>query len=84
MVLLKNDFERGLPFTPGKHLVVVGTDVKNIAATMGNYNGNNICPPNADHVGSTTNRGVDTSCLESYWDALNRTNTAAGADYLPS
>ena len=80
MVLLKNDVDRGLPFTPGKRLVVVGTDVENIAATMGNYNGNNICPPHAD---SAFRRSVDTSCLDSYWDALNRTNTAAGACTLP-
>ena len=36
----------GLPFAPGKKLVVVGTDVDDINSFMqpGNYNSNNICP----------------------------------------
>lgn len=75
MVLLKNDPDRGLPFTPGKHLVVVGNDVGNILATMGNYNGNNICPASVD---SERGSGINTDCLKSYWDALNATNAAAG------
>jgi hypothetical protein len=76
MVLLKNDASRGLPFSAGKKLVVVGVDANNVVATLGNYVGNNIC-----HGGSAAVRaegGVDVSCLRSYWEVLNATNAAAG------
>lgn len=82
MVLLKNDADRGLPFQPGKHLVVIGNDAANIVATMGNYNGNNICPHSStDGSGlgqHPVNGGINTDCLQSYWDALNKTNALAG------
>ena len=44
LILLKNNLGTGLPFTPGKRLVVVGSDVDDIAAIMepGNYNANNV------------------------------------------
>jgi hypothetical protein len=84
MILLKHDRESGLPFKAGRKLVVVGADVDDIAAIMepGNYNANNICPPGGGGgggVGSTGGeRGIDTSCLSSVWQALNATNAAAG------
>ena len=46
MTLLRNDLATGLPFTPGRKLVVVGTDIDDINSFMqpSNYNSNNICP----------------------------------------
>ena len=81
MILLKHDEAKGLPFTPGKRLVVVGSDVDSLAAIMepGNYNADNICPhghPGAGAVGLRT--GIDTSCLSSIWQTLNATNAKAG------
>ena len=81
VILLKNDERKGLPFTPGKRLVVVGSDVNNLAAIMepGNYNADNICPhghPAAGAIGLRT--GIDTSCLSNIWQTLNATNAKAG------
>ena len=81
MILLKNEKGKGLPFVPGKRLVVVGSDVDSLAAIMepGNYNADNICPhghPAAGKVGVRT--GIDTSCLSSIWQTLNTTNAKAG------
>lgn len=91
LILLKNSLATGLPFQPGKKLVVVGSDVDSLAAIMepGNYNANNICP---DHHDSTNTaavgthstgegaeiEGIDTSCLSTIWQTLNATNAAAG------
>ena len=83
VILLKNDLKTGLPFTPGKKLVVVGSDIDSLAAIMepGNYNANNICPPghaSAGEVGLRSGSGIDTSCLSSIWQTLNATNAKAG------
>merc|ERR1712232_1158591 len=54
MTLLKN--EGGLlPFTPSNSIAVLGTDVDNIGATMGNYNADNIC------LRSSEDNSIDTS-----------------------
>jgi len=81
MILLKNDEAKGLPFTPGKRLVVVGSDVDSLAAIMepGNYNADNICPHGHAAAGELRlGAGIDTSCLSSIWQTLNATNTKAG------
>lgn len=81
-MLLKNDPDHGLPFTPGKKLVVVGTDAANQVAIMmpSNYNADNICPTATE--GGRAGSGVDVSCLTTIWEALNTTNTAAGGTFV--
>ena len=73
-----------MPFAAGKRLVVIRTDVNNIAAIMkpGNYNADNICPHGqapGDVLPSTAaSGGINTDCLSSVWQMLNTTNAAAG------
>eukprot|EP00729_Bicosta_minor_P004508 gene4508-16191_t len=90
MTLLKNDLAKGLPFTPGKKLAVIGPDSDSIQSIMqpSNYNSNNICPPQhgagagaggtGGAGGGGESAGVNFSCLDTLWAGLNKTNAAAG------
>ena len=90
LVLLKNDPpERGLPFTPGKRLAVIGTDVDSIISLMepSNYNADNICPrtkhSSSRRLSSTSglpdfSGGINLDCLSTIWRSLNDTNAQAG------
>ena len=86
MVLLKNDLERGLPFTPGKRLAVIGTDADSIISLMepSNYNADNICPRAKNHSSSELGAmpdfsgGINMDCLSTIWRTLNTTNAKAG------
>ena len=75
MTLLKND-AAVLPLKPGGKLAVIGSSVDAIADTMGNYNGDNICPRKSG--GAAAGVAVKTDCLTSIWKALNASNAAAG------
>jgi beta-glucosidase-like glycosyl hydrolase len=85
LVLMSNSLDRGLPFTPGKHLAVIGTDVDSITSLMepSNYNADNICPRNnrtGVMLGSTPDfsGGINTDCLSTIWRSLSATNAKAG------
>jgi hypothetical protein len=78
MVLLKND-GGVLPFAPGGKLAVVGTSADSIDDTMGNYNGDNICPRKPTDASAAGKRSAPkTDCLTSFWAEMNATNAAAG------